>query len=224
MTALLIGDTRVSTDEQDLLITAQRDALSALGVGRRAHLRRPRSHRHQPRPARPARGLGRLPRRRHAGGDQLDRLARSLPDAREILDDLTRRSVELSLRGLIDDPADPAGRLLFNLLAVVAEFESDLIRLRTREGMKVAKARGRLRGKQPKLNPGQDAHPIALYEAGEHSTGELSGLRRGPLDRLPRHERNRHRHAPASVRPSAPHRWPMPGYGASRDHDGPEHP
>jgi DNA invertase Pin-like site-specific DNA recombinase len=45
------------------------------------------------------------------------------------------------------------GRLLFNVLAMVAEFESDLIRRRTREGMKVAKANGRLRGKQPKLKP-----------------------------------------------------------------------
>jgi DNA invertase Pin-like site-specific DNA recombinase len=35
---------------------------------------------------------------------------------------------------------------------MVAEFESDLIRMRTREGMKVAKAKGRLRGKQPKLS------------------------------------------------------------------------
>ena len=34
---------------------------------------------------------------------------------------------------------------------MVAEFESDLIRMRTREGMKVAKARGRLWGMQPKL-------------------------------------------------------------------------
>ncbi|HEX5769320.1 MAG TPA: recombinase family protein [Nocardioidaceae bacterium] len=48
--------------------------------------------------------------------------------------------------------ATAVGRLLFNVLAMVAEFESDLIRLRTREGMKVAKAKGRLCGKQPKLN------------------------------------------------------------------------
>ena len=34
---------------------------------------------------------------------------------------------------------------------MVAEFEADLISMRTREGMKVAKAKGRLRGKQPKL-------------------------------------------------------------------------
>jgi DNA invertase Pin-like site-specific DNA recombinase len=59
---------------------------------------------------------------------------------------------------------------------MVAEFESDLIRLRTREGMKVAKAKGRLRGKQPKLKPRQEAHLVALYEAGDHSTGELAEL------------------------------------------------
>ena len=32
------------------------------------------------------------------------------------------------------DPTDPVGRLLFNVLAMVAEFESDLIKMRTREG------------------------------------------------------------------------------------------
>lgn len=89
---------------------------------------------------------------------KLDRLARSLPDARQILADLTTRDVKLSLGGSVHDPTDPVGRLLFNALAMVAEFASDLIRLRTREGMKVAKAKGRLQGKQPKLNPHQEAH------------------------------------------------------------------
>ena len=42
--------------------------------------------------------------------------------------------------------------------------------------MKVAKARGRLRGKQPKLNPRQEAHLVTLFEAGEHSTAELADL------------------------------------------------
>jgi DNA invertase Pin-like site-specific DNA recombinase len=55
------------------------------------------------------------------------------------------------------DPNDRVGRLLFNVLAMVAEFDPDLLRLRTREGMKVAKAKGRLRGKKPKLNPRQAA-------------------------------------------------------------------
>ena len=97
---------------------------------------------------------------------KLDRLARSLPDAREIVDDLTNRGVKLSLAGTVHDPTDPVGRLLFNVLAMVAEFEADLIRLRTREGMKVAKAKGRLRGKQPKLTSAQEAHLVELQRAG----------------------------------------------------------
>jgi DNA invertase Pin-like site-specific DNA recombinase len=79
-------------------------------------------------------------------------------------------------RGSLHDPNDPVGRLLFNVLAMVAEFEADLIRLRTREGMRVAKAKGRLRRKQPKLNPRQEAHLVSLHRAGEHSTAELRDL------------------------------------------------
>jgi DNA invertase Pin-like site-specific DNA recombinase len=59
----------------------------------------------------------------------LDRLARPLPDARAIAEDLTQRQVRLNLGGSVYDPTDPVGRLLFNVIAMVAEF--DLIRLRT---------------------------------------------------------------------------------------------
>jgi DNA invertase Pin-like site-specific DNA recombinase len=48
--------------------------------------------------------------------------------------------------------------------------------MRTREGMKVARAKGRLRGKQPKLNVRQEAHLVALHRAGEHSVAELGDL------------------------------------------------
>ncbi len=46
---------------------------------------------------------------------------------------------------------------------MVAEFESDLIRLRTKEGMRVAKAKGKLRGKQPKLNPRQETRLVPAH-------------------------------------------------------------
>jgi len=61
---------------------------------------------------------------------------------------------------------------------MIAEFESDLIRMRTREGMKVAKAKGRLRGKQPKLKlkPAQEAHLVELWRAGRHTSAELAEL------------------------------------------------
>jgi DNA-binding MarR family transcriptional regulator len=42
--------------------------------------------------------------------------------------------------------------------------------------MKVARAKGRLRGKQPKLSPGQEAHLVALHSAGEHTISELEEL------------------------------------------------
>ncbi len=44
----------------------------------------------------------------------MGRLARSLPDARDILDELTRWNVKLSLGGSIH-PTDPVGRLLLNV-------------------------------------------------------------------------------------------------------------
>jgi DNA invertase Pin-like site-specific DNA recombinase len=80
---------------------------------------------------------------------KLDRLARSLPDARGIADELTAREVKLALGTSVHDPTDPVGRLLFNVLAMVAEFESDLIRARTREGMKVAKAKAACAASSP---------------------------------------------------------------------------
>lgn len=58
----------------------------------------------------------------------------------------------------------------------VHRIEADLARMRTREGMKVARAKGRLRGKQPKHSPKQEAHLVALYRAGEHTVGELEEL------------------------------------------------
>jgi DNA invertase Pin-like site-specific DNA recombinase len=42
--------------------------------------------------------------------------------------------------------------------------------------MRVARAKGRLRGKQPKLNPRQEAHLVMLYRAGEHTVSELEDL------------------------------------------------
>jgi DNA invertase Pin-like site-specific DNA recombinase len=42
--------------------------------------------------------------------------------------------------------------------------------------MKVAKAKGRLRGKQPKLNPKQEVHLVSLVHSGEYSTLEVAEL------------------------------------------------
>ena len=53
---------------------------------------------------------------------KLDRLARSVPDARDIGDSLIARGIKLSLGGSLYDPADPMGKMFFNILATFAEF------------------------------------------------------------------------------------------------------
>ena len=61
--------------------------------------------------------------------------------------------VRLQIRGPIHDPTDPVGRLLFNVLAMVAEFEADLIRTRTREGDEDRQAKGRYEVRSPSSHP-----------------------------------------------------------------------
>jgi hypothetical protein len=97
MNELLVGYARVSTEQQDL--TAQRNGLHALGVGDdRIYVDHGLTGSNRDRP-----GL-RLALAACRAGDtlvvtKLDRLARSLPDARDILDELTKRNVKLSLGG-----------------------------------------------------------------------------------------------------------------------------
>lgn len=74
------------------------------------------------------------------------------------------------------DPTDPVGRLLFNVLGMVAEFESDLIRARTREGMATAKVKGKLKGRKPKLSPTRERLLVDLYRAGDRTITELMEL------------------------------------------------
>jgi DNA invertase Pin-like site-specific DNA recombinase len=55
---------------------------------------------------------------------QRDRLARSVPDARAIGDDLAARGIKLSLGGQVYDPTDLMGKMFFNILAAFAELFS----------------------------------------------------------------------------------------------------
>ena len=107
---------------------------------------------------------------------KLDRLARSVPDARAIADRLRERGVKLALGRALCDPDDPMGKMFFNILATFAEFEADLIRMRTRKGMAIARARGKLRGKQPKLSDRQQRELCRMHATGEYSISDLAEL------------------------------------------------
>ena len=170
----LIGYARCSTDTQDL--TAQRDRLRELGVAvDRIYLDHGLTGTSRKRP-----GLDQALAAVREGDTlvvpKLDRLAGSVPDARGIGDDLAARGIRLSLGGQVYDPADPMGKMFFNILATFAEFEVDLLRMRTREGMAVARAKGRLRGRQPKLSAKQQAELRRMHASGDYSIADLAEL------------------------------------------------
>jgi len=107
---------------------------------------------------------------------KLDRLARSVPDALDVLGQLSARGVRFALGGSVYDWNDPFARMFLQILAVIAEFEANLIRQRTREGMDIARQNGKLRGKQPVLKPAQDREIRRMHDSGDYNVAEIATL------------------------------------------------
>ncbi|NQU37048.1 MAG: recombinase family protein [Actinobacteria bacterium] len=169
-----VGYARCSTEKQDL--RAQKESLRSLGVAdERIYVDHGMTGANRDRP-----GLREALAACYPGDTlvvtKLDRLARSIADARDIADELTARQVRLSFAGSVYDPTDPMGKMMFNMMSVFAEFEADLIRSRTREGMRIAKKNGKLRGKQPKLSASQQAHLVKLHASGDYTKSELADM------------------------------------------------
>lgn len=174
MTETRIGYARCSTDKQDL--AAQCAALIALGVSKdRIYTDLGLTGTNRDRP-----GLSQAIAAVRDGDtfvvSKLDRLARSVPDARAIADELEKRGVKLAIGVSVHDPTDPMGKMFFNILATFAEFESDLIRMRTKEGMAVARAKGKLKGKKPKLSDRRQIELRRMYDTGDYSISDLAEL------------------------------------------------
>lgn len=140
----LIGYARVSTVDQSLAL--QHDALKAAGCETVFD-----DHASGIKADRPgladALGYVRL-------GDtlvvwKLDRLGRSMVHLVEAVRGLETKGV--GFRSLTEgvDTTTPGGTLVFHLFGALAQFERDLIRERTRAGLKAAEARGRKGGRKP---------------------------------------------------------------------------
>ena len=105
---------------------------------------------------------------------RLDRLARSTRDLLNTLATVTGKKA--GFRSLGDAWADTTtahGRLMLTVLGGLAEFERDLIRVRTSEGRERAKARGVKLGRKPKLTPHQQKEAIKRRDKGEETLAEI---------------------------------------------------
>ena len=107
---------------------------------------------------------------------KLDRLARSVVDAHEIAQCIDRSGAKLQIGSSVHDPLDPMGKMMFSVLAMVAEFERDLISMRTKEGLALAREAGRLKGKSPKLSPEQDAQVLRWLQDGTMTQAEMAKI------------------------------------------------
>jgi len=174
MAPTLIGYARCSTERQDL--TAQRHALVALGVVRdRIHTDHGLTGTNRARP-----GLDQALAAVRAVDTlvvpKLNRLARSVQDARAIAGQLEARGVKPAIGTTVHDPTHPMGKMFCNILATFAACESDLIRMRTRKGMAITRAKGKLQGKTPKRTDRQSREPRRMYDTGDHSIADLAEL------------------------------------------------
>lgn len=166
---MMYGYARVSTDGQS--VDAQVRQLAGAGCVR--------VFRETARGAGPGRAqLGRALDRLAAGDvlvvTRLDRLARSTRDLLNTLAAIADRKA--GFRSLGDAWADTTtahGRLMLTVLGGLAEFERELIRVRTGEGRAQARARGVKLGRKPRLTPYQQKEALARRERGEETLAEI---------------------------------------------------
>ena len=106
---------------------------------------------------------------------RLDRLARSTRDLLNILDRISKAGAQFkSLRETWADTTSPAGRLMITVIGGIAEFERELIRARTGDGIKRAKAAGVHMGRPPALNRHQQREVLARLARGDETLVEIA--------------------------------------------------
>ena len=166
-----IGYARVSTQDQNLDL--QLDALKEAGCEQIFRDKMSGSKKKRP-------GLDEL---KHIirKGDQivvwkLDRLGRSLRDLVDLINYFDSQGVEfLSIQDKIDT-STPVGKFTFHIFAAVAQFERDIIRMRTLAGLKSARARGRFGGRPKGLSKSSKNKALAaetLYKERKLSISEI---------------------------------------------------
>jgi DNA invertase Pin-like site-specific DNA recombinase len=106
---------------------------------------------------------------------RLDRLARSTRDLLNILDKISKAGAQFkSLRETWADTTTAHGRLMITFLGGIAEFERELIRARTGDGIRRAKAAGVHMGRPSKLTKHQQREALARLARGDETLVEIA--------------------------------------------------
>lgn len=108
---------------------------------------------------------------------KLDRIGRSVGNLVSVAE-LHRLGVDMVVLDQAIDTGTPAGRMLFHVLAAIAEFEHDLIAERTRDGLAAARARngGTLPPRGPSISPDKLAAARQLYQRGDMPAKRIAAV------------------------------------------------
>lgn len=107
---------------------------------------------------------------------RLDRLGRSLRHLIDVVTGLAERGVHFRSLSEGFDTSTAGGRMLFQVLGSLAEFERQIIRERTLAGLKVARARGRKGGRKPKMTEAKRATARKLYDEKQHTVAQIAEI------------------------------------------------
>lgn len=105
----------------------------------------------------------------------LDRAFRSTVDAIQEMERMRTRGIEFQIITLNIDTATPAGMLIYTIVAAMAQWEREMLRKRTVEGIAAARRRGKRLGRPPKLTPRQLRHARAEITAGRTTITAMAG-------------------------------------------------
>jgi DNA invertase Pin-like site-specific DNA recombinase len=168
---MLIGYARVSTQDQDAI--AQINALKSAGCelifqekASGGRWERPELHRL----------LGQLRK-----GDvlvvwKLDRLSRSLKDVLSLMEKIQQAGAGFQSLTEAVETTSPGGRMLMQIVGSFAEFEREMLRERTRNGLNAARKQGRIGGRPQKLNAHQREEIVQFVTSGQKSSADVARL------------------------------------------------
>ncbi|MTH80136.1 recombinase family protein [Paracoccus aestuariivivens] len=168
---MILGYARVSTADQKL--DSQQDALRAVGAEKVFADVITGSARQRPQ-------LDRMLDQLREGDvvvvTKYDRLARSLKDLLDLVEQVQGKGA--GFRSLAEDidTTTPAGRLIFHVFASIAQFERERIVERTREGLEAARRRGRVGGRPPALSASQKAEVRRMRDEEMRPLSEIATL------------------------------------------------
>ena len=145
---------------------------------------------------------------------KLDRLARSLKQLIETVEEFGARGI--GLRSLTEaiDTTTAGGKLVFHIFAALAEFERGVIRERTLAGLQAARARGRIGGRPPALEAKDLAAAKAMLQDPEITVVEVARRLGVAASTLYRHLPRAHRRLRCGSTYSGS--WCGPGCGGVR--------